>query len=286
MSNPNTQPVQDQAAAQHRDILATCGVLTALAAAGAEPTEIGNYQHVIVPQGYKREDISEAIEKAQPAPNRKRGTVVVKDLDSLLLLCKDQFPLDSFIYADPDARKITAVFNDTRGTAAGWRDHRATYACPLSPEWTTWNRENKRTMTQEAFAQFIEDNAPDCVAPDSATMIEISRTLEAKKKVNFASGIRLSNGQSELTYEEEITGTAGKGKLQIPETFQIGIAVLQGGPRYAVVARLRYRIQDKGQLVLWFDLDRPHKVIEDAARDVWTKVQADTGLPIINGQPE
>jgi len=246
------------------------------------PADGESAPYVVVPPGHA----VYGLEDLFPSPLRKRGTVVANDAASFCAVVLDQKTDGTRLYGDVNPPRFTAVFNDHFARGAGWRDHRATYACPLSPEWTIWTGANKRTMTQEAFAQFIEDNAPDCVAPDSATMIEISRTLEAKKKVNFASGIRLSNGQSELTYEEEITGTAGKGKLQIPETFQIGIAVLQGGPRYAVVARLRYRIQDKGQLVLWFDLDRPHKVIEDAARDVWTKVQADTGLPIINGQPE
>ena len=246
------------------------------------PADGESAPYVVVPPGHA----VYGLEDLFPSPLRKRGTVVANDAASFCAVVLDQKTDGTRLYGDVNPPRFTAVFNDHFARGAGWRDHRATYACPLSPEWTIWTGANKRTMTQEAFAQFIEDNAPDCVAPDSATMIEISRTLEAKKKVNFASGIRLSNGQSELTYEEEITGTAGKGKLQIPETFQIGIAVLQGGPRYAVVARLRYRIQDKGQLVLWFDLDRPHKVIEDAARDVWDKVQADTGLKIINGRPE
>ena len=162
---------------------------------------------------------------------------------------------------------------------------RQIYACPLSPEWQTWRAESGQQMNQEAFAQFIEDNLPDIAIPTAAEMLEISRSLEAKKKVNFASGIRLSNGQNELTYEEEITGTAQKGKLKVPEEFQIGIPVLEGGQRYAVNARLRYRIGDGGKLTMWYELIRPHKILDDAVHAVRLEIEQGTEMPVFNGKP-
>ena len=52
---------------------------------------------------------------------------------------------------------------------------------------------------------------------------------------------------------------------------------------HAVTARLRYRIADQGKLTMWFDLLRPHKVLEDAVREVWHQIQTETGLTILNG---
>ncbi len=177
-----------------------------------------------------------------------------------------------------------AVFNDNADShIAGWQDHSAKYSCPLSPEWKTWTASSGKQMSQADFAAFIENNLPDIAKLPAADMLEISRSLEAKKKVNFASGIRLSNGQNELTYEEEITGTAQKGQLNVPEEFTIGIAVLEGGVSYAVQARLRYRIADSGKLTMWFELIRPHKVVEDAAREVWAQIEAGTELAVFNG---
>ena len=252
----------------------------ALASARSEPPAApGNsIPFVVAPEGYS----VEKIEHLYPQPARKRGNVELRDMQSFCRVVKDQANAATRLYGNYTTPSFKAVFND-HGEGAGWRDHTATYSCPLSVEWKTWTGANKRAMTQEQFAQFIEDNAPDCVQPDSATMIEIARTLEAKKKVNFASGIRLSNGQSQLTYEEEISGTAGKGQIVVPEVFSIGIAALEGGPKYAVNARLRYRIADKGALTMWFDLERPHKVIEDAVREVWQAIEAETGLAILNG---
>lgn len=247
-----------------------------LGAANVGVQTVGQVPFAVVPAGYTLQNLEEQLAQ----PTRKRGTLHYGDVDSFCRAVADHAGDNTRLYADMAKPEFRAVFNDHGQVDAGWRDHVAVYACPLSVEWRTWLASNKKAMTQEAFAQFIEDNAPDCVAPDAATMIEISRTLEAKKKVSFASAIRLSNGEHVLSYEEEISGTAAKGKLTVPDVFSIGIAVLEGGPRYALNARLRYRIADKGVLSLWYDLERPHKVIEDAVREVRDLISAETAMPI------
>lgn len=235
--------------------------------------------YAVLPEGYNVHDLETFLEK----PARKRGNAVLRDTKSFVRYVIEEASKDSRIYGSYNPPGFTAVFNDTR-QGPGWRDHTATYSCPVSVEWQTWKANNGKQMTQEQFAQFIEDNLPDIATPPAADMLEISRTLEAKKKVNFASGIRLSNGQNELTYEEQISGTAAKGKLTVPEEFTIGLPVLEGGPRYAVTARLRYRIGDGGKMAMWFDLVRPHKIIEDAIREVWTQIENQTGIEISNGE--
>lgn len=233
---------------------------------------------VVVPEGFAIKD----LERLFDAPYRRSGTTVYRDAASFCAAVKLDAGEGTRIYGNPLEPSFKAVFND-HGIVPGWRDHIATYSCPKAVEWVTWHGSNKHVMTQEQFAQFIEDNAPDCVAPPAAEMIEIARTLEATKKVNFASGIRLSNGQNELTYEETISGTAGKGKFVVPELFTIGIAVLEGGDKYAINARLRYRIADGGKLTIWYALERPHKVLEDAGKDVWRGIAETTGFAILNG---
>jgi uncharacterized protein YfdQ (DUF2303 family) len=69
----------------------------------------------------------------------------------------------------------------------------------------------------------------------------------------------------------------------VPETFALGIAVFEGGDRYHVEARLRYRIADGGKMTMWFDLLRPHKVLEDALSFVWKAIEAELGMQVLNG---
>lgn len=227
-----------------------------------------------------------SLEHLQSAPLRARGTVAVRDAASFsrLILRRKTSRAALRVYGVmTPSPKFVAVLND-HTLEPGWRDDRIVYDCPLSREWKTWTSASGKQMDQVAFAQFIEDNLPDIATPPAADMLEISRTLEAKKKVNFASGVRLHNGEHQITYEEQVDGTAAKGRLQVPETFSIGIAVLEGGDRYQVEARLRYRIAEGGKLTMWFDLIRPHRVLEDAATFVWKWIEGETGETIIHGE--
>jgi uncharacterized protein YfdQ (DUF2303 family) len=264
----------------------TCNTQAAINAGQllSEVRTVGDLDHPIVTIPKESQVVD--LEKHLSIPTRKRGNTTLVDVGSFIAFVKAEKVGSTRVYGNLENPQFIAVFNDhADGVSAGWRDFTAKYACPLAPEWKTWNASSGKQMTQEAFAQFIEDNLPDIVAPVGADMLEISRSLEAKKKVNFASGIRLANGQNQLTYEEEISGTANKGQLLVPEIFKIGIPVLIGGDSYAVEARLRYRIADGGKLTIWYELVRAHKVIEDAIAAVRTSIEDGTGLQVLNGTP-
>lgn len=201
-----------------------------------------------------------SLEHLLTAPRRPRGNVTLGAFQSFLDYLRDRAEhVPPVFWTEVTAGvRFESILNYD-----GWRDSRAAYVSTYSPRWARWMGKNRVAMGQADFAQFIEDNALDVIEPDSATMIEVSRSIEARKKVNFASGIRLNNGQSELTYEETIEGTAGKGKLAIPEQFTIAIPVFVDGDPWKVTARLRYRINE-GKLSLWYDLLRFTDVAEAA----------------------
>ncbi len=250
-----------------------------LGAALAEVKEVEKHPFAILPAGYQVHDLESFLE----TPLRKKGTVKLRDEKSFIEYFK-KHQLGSAIYGTRVPAKFTAIFDDHRKDEPGWREHRAIYECHLSTEWNTWKAANKRVMSQADFAQFIEDNLPDIVSPSGAEMLEISRTLEAKKKVDFASAIRLDNGAVQFTYNEATQGTAAKGKFTIPEVFHIGIPVLDGGAPYKIEARFRYRIAE-GNLSMWYDLLRAHKVYEDAIMEVWKTIQEETKASIFHGEP-
>jgi uncharacterized protein YfdQ (DUF2303 family) len=268
--------IDDQTPSTVRDI-------QALAVAGIEHhTDVDGVPFVVVPTGYEVQRVEDTL----MLPTRARGTVTVRDVASFIAVVKDYLRDCTRLYRTVQPPRFVAVFDDHAADQPRWGQHRAVYDCPVSPEWATWTKANKVPMDQATFAQFIEDNLPDIAEPPAADMLEVSRTLQAKKKVAFASGIRLDNGQQQLTYAEQIEGSAGaKGQLRVPEVFTIGVPVFEGGPRYGVKCRLRYRISDAGALALWYDIERPHKVLEHAVDELRAKVEADTGRATINGTP-
>lgn len=253
--------------------------------------EVDGTPYAFVPQGWTVENLSAMLD----APTRAKGSVTLNDVPSFVAyIARFRDTRRSLIYMLPPQRvdvapTFVAVLNEhTPGDSVdpAWRDWRAAYSPTLSPEWTTWLGANKRQMQQAEFAAFIEDNLPDVASPPGADLLTIARSIEAKKKVNFASSIRLSDGSHQLTYEEQIEGSAAKGQLTIPESIKLAIPVLLNGPRYAVEARLRYRIGEGGKLVLWIDLLRPHEILQHAIDEARKVVAEGTGLPILVGRPD
>ena len=264
---PTTEEQKHSVSAVLSEVINTAAVLNTMAAACNEPREVEGHHYLMVPPGYTNKDITDLVEKAQPYANRKRGTVVLKDLTSLLLYCIDQASsAAAYIYADPDARKITAVFNDQRDTVAGWRDHRAEYKADYTPEFTKWLACNgpKHTFTQGEFAEFIEDNFADITEPGAQLLLDVATSLQAKTDINFSSAKRLQNGQVQLQYTESINATAGaNGALEIPKEFALGLRIFKNGGGYKLRARLKYRL-NAGSVKFWYELDRPERAVEDA----------------------
>lgn len=269
----------------------------ALAACNQETRFVGATPLVVLPEGFKTEN----LEKLLSSPTRKRGITNLNDAESFIAVVLDQKNENTRLFSTISPPTFTAVFNH-HAAAAGWGDHKAKYDAPISPEWNAWVTADKKTMNQLDMAQFLESNMVDVVfiakaaatedkpaevygSPDGATLLEICRTLAAKKDVEFKSAVRLGDGSTQFTYNEEVRGTAANGTLEIPEQFSIGVPVFENGEKYRQDVRFRYRIKEGGQLIMWLELIRPHKVIEDAVKQLRAKIANDTGLPVLNGSP-
>jgi len=235
---------------------------------------------IVVPEGYNFEN----LETFLPVPTRKRGDTELNDAASFIAVVNDQKGEATRLYSTINPPTFQAVFNDI-ASGPGWRDHTANYNAPLSPEWKTWNASSGKQMGQADFSQFIETNLPDIADPDGAAVLEVTRTLQAKKKVNFSSSLRLSDGSVQFTYDEDVQGSTHKGMVKIPEVFVLAIPVFENGVLWRVDANLRYRIQDGGRLAIWYELLRPHKVVEAAVKELRELIAKETGLTILVGAP-
>lgn len=102
----------------------------------------------------------------------------------------------------------------------------------------------------------------------------MSLSLQVHKSAKFRSDLKLSNGQTQLSYEEEIRGQAGAGRINIPDTFKIGIPVFVDGDLYPIEARFRYKLGSEGELTLSYELIRPLDVYRAAIKAVSEKIQA------------
>ncbi len=245
---------------------------------GVLEADISGIKFAVIPDDYKVHSL-ERLQYTDYAevPHRKKGDVRLQEPKSFIEYWNLFHDEDSRIFGDLDGLWVKAVLDYHRaGTKPPrWGQHTVTLGVKPSDEWNTWIGHNGKKREQVDFAEFIEDNTPDIIDPSAATMLEVARTLSAKNDVEFASGIRLDNGQVKLTYKEEIKGSYGTGDVEVPERFTIRIPVFNGTAPVEIVARLRYRLNG-GRIAFWYDLLRPTAILRAGFQKVIDQIEEAT----------
>lgn len=211
------------------------------------------------------------LEHTLPAPHGPRGGATLWEPVDFVSYVNRLASPSTTLWADPDRSRITAVFDDhTSGDVGGWRRHRATLEVRCDPEWSAWRQRDGQLVSQEEFAEFLEDHFAAVVRPDAATMLEVATTFQAHRNSAFERGTRLQSGDVQLRYSDTTTASAGaRGHLEVPETFVISVAPYLGVAAVEVTARLRYRISE-GRLRIGFALHRP----DLAEREAFDRIRA------------
>lgn len=187
--------------------------------------------------------------------------------------------------------------------APGWGEHVAELPLKPTPEWARWIGSNGKSLRQEEFAIFLEENATDVLVPPedikhiagfpvphgqlptSAQLMSVALTLQAKTDVQFSSKINRANGQQQVTFHETISATHGGAAEQglgIPEFFCIVVAPFRGGNPQLVLCRLRFRASG-GKATFEYQIIRPHKIVEHAWKLTAQDIAAATGEDVLLG---
>lgn len=241
----------------------------------------------VIPAGYKVERVD--LTGHHPGPARKTGAVHVRDADSFkAFVARHAVPEHTTIYANPAQATLTAVLNGDSDVATGWGDHRCIVTMQTTEAWDRWARVNGEWLTQQDFAEHVEDSLPDFAEPSAAHMLELAQTFSATTNADFESANRLSTGERQIVWKETVAARAGqRGTLDVPEQFTIGIAPYKGGPAYRVNVRLRFRV-NSGDLRLMVKVER----MDEAAETAFTEAVGSThtfleqfvpGLMTVNG---
>jgi uncharacterized protein YfdQ (DUF2303 family) len=248
----------------------------------AQPITTEAIHFAVIPQDHQLV----SLEQYQYAtfPRLKSGHVKLFDAASFCAYYDLFSDSDSRIFADPTAFSFTAVldYHQAGDGEPRFGKHVAMFICRKSEEWMTWSNTNKKQMSQVDFADFIESNAPDIHEPPAAAMLDVARDLKAKNEVTFESGVRLSDGQQRLVYQETIRGSVGKANMDVPEQFVIRIPIFYGSAPVAITARLRYRI-NTGKLVFWSDLLRANQMAQEAFEATVRGIAAETSTQVLMG---
>ncbi|MCO1574998.1 YfdQ family protein [Crossiella sp. SN42] len=194
-------------------------------------------------------------------------------------------PASTTLWAERTAATVTAILDDhVSHVTAGWREHRVVLDLVHDLDWKTWQKYDGKLLSQHELADLLESLAHTVVSPDAATMIEVATSFRAKRNVSFDSAVRLDSGDTQLTYAEETTATAGrKGNIEVPSQFLLRLPVFEGSEPADLLARLRYRI-DGGRLYIGYALHRPDVVVTAAFERVLAEIHKDCpDLPMLMG---
>lgn len=216
---------------------------------------------------------------------RKTGRTVVRDADSFLTYWGKHRDDASEVYSDVEQLTVVAVLDASTATEARFGGHRLHLALRRTTAWEEWTSHDGKLLTQEQFANFLEDHLVSLVEPDAATMLEIAQSIKATTKAEFQSSTRLQSGERKFAYVESTNATAGpKGDLAIPETFKIAVPPFEGADAYSMTARFKYRLGG-GSLALGFKLEQPEERARAAFADVLAAIAEGIQTPILNGTP-
>lgn len=216
-----------------------------------------------------------SLEHTVAQPLRKRGTVTLLSIDSFIRFVNEHKRASSRVFTKEGRFVAVLDFHPAGEKGSEWGEFRALFNSNFSEQWLLWNNFDGKFFQQRPFAEFIEENISDIIEPKPAEMLDISRTLEAKKDVVFKQATRLDNGDNSLRYEETTAAKAGaNGDLEVPKTIALSIPVFFGMAPETVGLRLKFQI-DNGRLTLKYEIIRKKEFLELAAQKLIARVNSE-----------
>lgn len=232
---------------------------------------------VLVPNGFTAQTLRD--EDKEPKVTRRKPTF--HEIDSFIDYVQT-FKIDhqSRIFLDKANLKAEAVIDYDAVGEADRGAHRAFLQLSLSPEWKIWTAAAAQTkregLTQEEFAEFLEENAKDVEDPSAASLIELVTNLQIHRQVSFKRAINLKDGQQQFSYINE---DRGGGTMTFPHHLMIAIPVFAGGAAYKTKIFMRYRLGDAGRLRFALIIHRADEIMRDAILQDLKVMGERTGLP-------
>lgn len=251
------------------------------------------------------------VDEWRTRPERRTGTARLDELASFVEhVNRHKGESTALFAAKKPAPQLVAIYDYNESgeetddePRARFGKHRAIYTCPLSEPWTKWSAADDESMGQQAFAAFVEDNIADVIDPAEAG--ESAKTFAARIGATFATPAQLmatsrglaltvnqrvqhattlASGEVSIAFVEEHQDQKGQ-PLKVPTAILLGVQVFEGGAKYQIPVRLRYRVASG--IISWtLQLYRTDLYLDDAFADVCKVAREGTSLPLFMGTPE
>ena len=259
-TDPNALPISE----------AEAGARLALANAAQSALDNLGTTGVVVPRGYAIED----VDRFAPFPLRKRARVTVDTVVALERYLARFRDATVAVFAQPEKGRYEAVLDYHTASDAFHGDHRCTLQLVATDEWTAWSERDGRKMRQVEFAEFVETHLDDIAEPASGKVLDGVRHIQAVRNVEFKSKVDLDKGDFRFQFASE---TKGAGEVFFPERVTLALSPFEGTDAQLVQARVRFRVNDEGQLSLWYQLLDADDALRRSAEATLAEVEAIVG---------
>lgn len=221
-------------------------------------------------------------------PQRIVQRLSVETADSLVdyigaYRCPNKTALFASIKDDRIVGVVDYHESDDSGGTAMFGAHRVTLQLVRSLEWQAWAQADGKMVGQMEFVNFLEENREDIRSPDAASLLEISRDLQAIRKADFRSVVREGSQNYKIEFASATTASARKENVSVPAEFALGLPVYFGGEVVEMRALLRWKLTDENKLLLGFKLLRSERVRQSVFQQIVADVAARADVPAYYG---
>lgn len=251
---------------------------------------------VLVPTGYQVHEFESVAEptRVRPPPDRIEQSVILHDADGFVAYVNTFKSAHTRLFAEPgflsetkQARIIALLDYHAPGSKGDLCTHVAAFTLRYSEQWKRWHAACREALTQEAFADFVEENMADIREPSAASLLDVINNFKAVRKVAYSSVKARVSGSFTIGHED---ATEMQGQVTLPEKFKLGIPVFFRGTLFGVGVWLRYRVGGQGGVKFQLQLDRPDVIEDEAFSHIVARVGSaegefgGVGIPVLLGR--
>lgn len=235
-----------------------------------------------ISEGGDLQVIEKDEESFQAFPRRPKGDRVVTDLKSFENeLARREPENEGTLWGNAERGEIIAVLNDHIDGRPGWRDDRLLLKLAKDPDWAKWHEISGKYYRQNDFGDIVEDLLHTVVSPDQADLLETIDTIRASTRGEFENTIVRANGAQTVTFNTEVTSTAGRTRqLEVPQFVTLKLRPWEGhATLYDIDAYFRLKI-DGSSLALAIKLKPTRQIIRNAWAEVVDSVEQTFTKPV------
>lgn len=216
-------------------------------------------------------------------PTRQRGIRKAFTTDAFVALAKSDANASSRVFYNQAASQFGLVIDYGTTDAPTREEHRVEFTPAKHPEWLAWADLHGKPVPQMTFADFIEEHLDTITNPSGADLLELIQDIKGHKNVTFQTAQRLRDGQTKVSYVEDVATRAGSGDVTIPNMIEVTTPIFRGEDPVVLEAFLRFIISTDGKLTFTLKFKNSASIASDALDRIAERIQGDVTQPLVAG---